>query len=293
MLERLLDRRPAELALVQPRNGPPDPVDHDPLEVLAALVAERHGERRVFRIDRKEALGLALHQVHHELATDHERFLVGERDRLPGLQRGQRGAEAGRSDQPVENEVGVGLRRAMTSAASGPTISSTPFTWPSLALTSAAAFLVRDGDERGQEFRAWPTSSSWFIPRRRQTDDLEPLRVPAHDVERLRPDGPGRAEMAIDRMAWSLPEAVRNAVNWTLREDHAEEQEGGRSHEQERIDPVEDPAVARENRSHVLHPDIPLHHRLGEIAQRGGDRHHQAEQQRVDPPVSRTGRRRT
>src|SRR6266480_3416405 len=174
---------------------------------------------------------------------------------------------------------------AMISAASGPTITSTPFTCPSLALTSAAAFSSAMAMKGGRNSRVWPTRSSWFIPAADSPTILNRSGCRRTTSSAWVPMDPVEPRMVIDRMATSLLRGRPNATNRTLREDHAEEQEGGRSNEQERVDPVEDPAVTREHRSHVLHADIPLHDGLGEIAQRGRDRHHQAEQQCIDPPV--------
>ena len=58
----------------------------------------------------------------------------------------------------------------------------------------------------------------------------------------------------------------------TLREYHPEEEEGGRRDEQERIDPVEHAAVARQHAAHVLDAQIALDEGLGEIAQGRRDR---------------------
>ena len=112
---------------------------------------------------------------------------------------------------------------AMTSAASGPTISSTPFTCPSLALTSAAAFSSAMAMNGGRNSRVWPTSSSWFIPAADKPTILNRSGCRRTTSSAWVPIDPVEPRMVIDRMAWSLPRGRPNAVNWTLREDHAEE----------------------------------------------------------------------
>ena len=156
-------------------------------------MAERHRQRRVFGVDREQALGFAFHQIHHELAPDHQRFLVGERDRLPCLERRQRRSKTRRPDQSVQDEIGVGLPRDdLRSVGADDQLDALHLT--ELGLDVGGGVLVRDGDEGGEELADLTHQELLVHPGRRQPHDLEPLRMPSHHVERLGPDGPGRAE---------------------------------------------------------------------------------------------------
>ena len=96
-------------------------------------------------------------------------------------------------DQTVQHEIGIGLRRDdLRSVGADDHLDALHLS--ELGLDVGGGILVCDGDERGQEFPGLADQQLLIHPRRRQTDDLEPLRVPAHDVERLGPDRPGRAE---------------------------------------------------------------------------------------------------
>src|SRR4051812_13017663 len=50
-----------------------------------------------------------------------------------------------------------------------------------------------------------------------------------------------------------------------LEDEDPHEVEDDRGHEQDRVDPVERAPVAREDRPHVLHAQVPLHERLGQV----------------------------
>ena len=61
-------------------------------------------------VHRAEALGLALDQVHDELAAHDERLLVGEGDGLAVLQGGQCRRQSGGTDEGVQDDVGLRIR---------------------------------------------------------------------------------------------------------------------------------------------------------------------------------------
>ena len=65
-------------------------------------------------------------------------------------------------------------------------------------------------------------------------------------------------------------------------EDH-HQQPDHRSGRQQRVQPVHDAAVARQQRAHVLDAEVPLDHRLAEVAERGAGRDREAEQQALPP----------
>src|SRR5580692_7964480 len=55
----------------------------------------------------------------------------------------------------------------------------------------------------------------------------------------------------------------------------------GGKHEEEPVEAVEDAAVPRQQAAHVLEPEVPLDHRLAEVAERGDDGDDDPEQQRL------------
>src|SRR4029079_14128075 len=64
--------------------------------------------------------------------------------------------------------------------------------------------------------------------------------------------------------------------NITSSEHDAEQQERRRGPEEQGIDPVEDAAVPRQERAHVLDPDVALEQRLREVTERRRERDDQA-----------------
>src|SRR5580693_4569779 len=71
----------------------------------------------------------------------------------------------------------------------------------------------------------------------------------------------------------------------TSAQEYRQQQPCDRSADEQRIDAVQDPAVARQQRPHVLDPQIPLDHGLGEVAEhRGGD--HGGAEDGALPPVA-------
>ena len=175
-VRRPVEERPARRG--QDERG--DPVQRLPDEALP--------DRRVLRIDRAEPGERAGHRVargrrgdrrragsrlrHHEMAPRDERLLVGGCHDLAGAERGEDGPEA---DDPAggdDDEIDV--------------------------------VAGRDGLEAvrlvlGQDRLAWSMTRSLIreqslVPTRGEGDDLERVGMGGEDVERLRPDRPGRAE---------------------------------------------------------------------------------------------------
>ena len=121
-----------------------------------------------------------------------------------------------------------------------------------------------DGARRGAEpLRPAPSSDGRAFGAGGEGDDLERVRMGAEHVERLRPDRAGRAE---DGDA-HRPRGRRASAE---RGEDIQSQDGRR--EQERVDPVEDAAVAGDQRARVLRAGGPLEHRLGEVAGLGRER---------------------
>ena len=66
----------------------------------------------------------------------------------------------------------------------------------------------------------------------------------------------------------------------TSRERDDQVVDGGQA-EQHRVEAVEHAAVPGQERAEVLEPEVALEHRLAQVAERGEDRDHDAEQQAV------------
>ncbi len=71
-------------------------------------------------------------------------------------------------------------------------------------------------------------------------------------------------------------------------EDKQEEPDNRRA-EQERIDPVQHSAVARQHRAHVLDPQIPLHHGLSQVPEGGCGEHCRADQDALPDRAAEQG----
>ena len=63
----------------------------------------------VLGVDRDDHRAGGLGECHHELAPDHERLLVGQREVDALTQRRDRRDQAGRADDRVEDQVAVAL----------------------------------------------------------------------------------------------------------------------------------------------------------------------------------------
>ena len=99
----------------------------------------------------------------------------------------------------------------------------------------------------------------------RERDDLEGVRVRLEDVERLAPDRAGRAE---ERDPAAVAVGAALGVSGRKRGHKGHDRCG----EEERVDAVEDAAVARDQRAGVLGPGRPLEHGFGEVAGLRGER---------------------
>ena len=105
MRERLLDVDLAQLGAVRPRNGPPEAVRTSRSTVPGGSPAQQLEKRGVLGVDRDHLGAGGLGQLHHELAADDQRLLVGEREVDPLAERRNGRPEAGRADERVKDEV--------------------------------------------------------------------------------------------------------------------------------------------------------------------------------------------
>src|SRR5687768_5034829 len=146
----------------------------------------------------------------------------------------------------------------------------------------------------GTNSRIWPTSSSWFVPADRPTtlkrsgwrrttsracvptDPVEP-RITSVRTEKEYPRTAGFT---------GKPGGPRSE------QDEPEVDEGRGRHEQQRVDPIQDAAVAGQDAAHVLDLEVPLEQRLGEIAEWGEDAHHDGQADRSRDRLEQLHRRR-
>jgi hypothetical protein len=145
-------------------------------------------QRRVLRVDGDQLSAGGLGQRGHELAAHDERLLVGQGDIDALGERHDRGSEAGRADDRVQHQIGVGLGdkphqplgTASTSRPSTPHQREPP---------------RRDPTARSCERRAYAPADQRVVRRARgEPDQLELAGGPRDDVERLRADGARGAE---------------------------------------------------------------------------------------------------
>ena len=185
---------------------------------------------------------------------------------LPACSAASVGARPADADQPVHDEVGFGVARDC-SAASGPTINSTPLSGPSWSLTSRGGILVGDRDERREELPGLPDEQLLVRCRPRTSPTtLNRSGLPAHDVERLGPDRPGRAEDG-ELTSWrrAYPERRREPRCGDRTSRHPKitrnsRNVAGATNNRESIRSSTPPWPGQE-RAHVLDPDIALQQR--------------------------------
>ncbi len=160
---------------------------HEALDRARLLGADQLEERRVLGVDRQQPRPRRLGQRRGQLAADHEALLVGERDVDPLAERDDRRPQAGRADDPVEDEVGAGA---------GDQLADPLLAGEHAAAPGAARPLGGLGiGERDGRHAVLPRLLEQPLPARarRQADDLE-LLGRGDDLQRLRADRPGRPE---------------------------------------------------------------------------------------------------
>jgi hypothetical protein len=109
----------------------------------------------VLGVDGEQPLGLPLDQIHDEFAAHDERLLVRERERLPVLQRSERGPESGRADERVQDDVRIGLRREPLRGI-GPDDELHPSDGTETGPDLLGGVLVRDPHDRRKELTDLP-----------------------------------------------------------------------------------------------------------------------------------------
>ena len=180
---------PSSSSRARPRNGPAGRREHELVDGARVLAGEQLVQRRVLGVHGHEPRAGGLRQRHDELAADHERLLVGERDVDPLGERHDRGPQAGRPDDGVQDQVGARLGdqahqplRAVQHLAVRPRLRRARRGVRVGQRDAPHAVLARLGDE------------GLVGALGGQADELERARGARHDVERLRADGARGAE---------------------------------------------------------------------------------------------------
>ena len=216
---------------------------------------------RVGRVGGRRASASARGERHDQVAAGDERLLVGGRDDLAGPQRGEHRPEADDAARGDDDEVDVVPRRESLERVRVRGRRAVPAGSSSRAAASASASATTRGRTApaGREGLGVATGGQRRRPGRR------PGRA-AQDVERLAADRPGRAEQRdADRRRRRDSGAPAPGAAPSGRDDTRYPNTTGRR-EQERVDAVEDAAVARDERARVLGAGRPLEHRLGDVA---------------------------
>ena len=236
-----------------PRNGPPDAVR------ISRRISDgcrpcRHWWMALCSLSTgSTATPRRARRRHHQRAGHHQDFLVGERDRLAGLDRREHGLERGGAGRGEQHDVHVGMRGDRRSGTSGAAPSAAP------ARDARAASVLR----RPARAQARAALLAGRERRRRAA-----VRMRVDDGERALADRAGRAEDG-DAASSRANRRRRQVVD-------------GRG-EQPAVDAIEDAAVAGDQVRRVLHAGAALEQRLEQIAD-------DAEQRRARRRAARASR---
>ena len=107
--ERLLDGHVLELLASAPPERPPAGGDRQPLDRPRRLSGEELVKCRVLRVDRHDLRPRGLGKRRHQLTSDDQRLLVGERQIDPLAEGRDGGAEPRGADERVQYEIRLGL----------------------------------------------------------------------------------------------------------------------------------------------------------------------------------------
>ena len=107
--QRLLDGDALELAPRAAAERAARRGEHQLDDRARRLALDQLVQRRMLGVDRDDARAGRLGQLHHELASDDEGLLVGQREVDPFPQRRHRRAQAGGADECVEGQFRAGL----------------------------------------------------------------------------------------------------------------------------------------------------------------------------------------
>ena len=215
------------------------------------------GERarvRVARVRRRARRGERTGQRHDEVTAGDQRLLVGRGDDLAGPQRGEDRAKADDARRCRRPRDRRRRRVARASRASGPPTRSVPIGRSRPARASASSRATAAGRSRA----ACSASSVPLEPAASATT-RNASGCPARTSTAWRPIDPVEPIRATRRGSVAGPSRPSA-------EDGDDIQRDDRGGEQERIDAIEHPAVARDQRAGVLGAGRPLEDGLGEVA---------------------------
>ena len=165
--QRLLDRDVVQLLDRPAAERPAARGQHQPAYLVGRAAAQALRQRAVLGVDRHDLAGLGA--VDDQGAADDQALLVGQRERVAGVERGQGGPQPDRTGDRVEHHV---ARPAGSLAwTPPPPVRGTP------ARTRPPAARTARGCSRPRSAR-----------------HPEPVGVGAHDVQRLGADRSGRPE---------------------------------------------------------------------------------------------------
>ena len=99
----------ARLALVRPRNGPPDAVRISRRTSRGIVSAQALMDGVVLAVHRQDRHAASAGAVHHQPAGHHQHFLVGQGDGLAGVDGRQHRLEGRRARRRAEHEVDLGM----------------------------------------------------------------------------------------------------------------------------------------------------------------------------------------
>src|SRR5688572_11029225 len=105
--QSIRDTHPGETLRAPPAKRSTRSGENNAPHFTARMPGDALKDRRVLAVDRYELAMPILCGLLHEIAGDHERFLVGERDALPSLESRERRLEAGHADNGVDHNVHI------------------------------------------------------------------------------------------------------------------------------------------------------------------------------------------
>ncbi len=202
MCERLLGRHVGQLRASAPAEGPAGGGKPDSRELGGALAYQALIDRGVFAVHGQQLSGPGKRR--HELATDHERLLVGERERLARRECGHCGSEARRAHESVQHHIRIRVRRERLDRFG--TLSDLGFRKKGRCVERRARVGER---EDANAVRARLLGQEVGVSMRGESDHLDAIRVVRAHVECLAPDRARRAEYGDPQAAHRAPAQTR------------------------------------------------------------------------------------
>ena len=133
-------------------------------------------------VDGEQPLGRGPDLPRDEVAAGDQRLLIGERDRLPRVQRRKRRQQTSRADQGVQDEVAALVRGGLHDGVrAGREV-------------GAGRRLVVGQHRKSRRELVYLLGQQLGVPPGDERDNLELVPVLADDIERLRADATRRAE---------------------------------------------------------------------------------------------------